>query len=261
MANYGTHVLGGCLVGAGAVIAGYANDPTMSWEAQALAFAAAYLGGLFPDMDHDTGIGLGEVSSLTSTLLPVLVLSNLLGEHIWGLMVLIPAHYALHGAFRHFKPFKEHVGWWAALRAIVVAALCAGAFVATTTALPWPWWETWLAMVAMSALVQAVLPFFKGVTVHRGIFHSVPALGIYALAVYLCAFRYGVEERTLMGLAAAGGVLIHLLLDEMYSVDLGGVRLKQSFGTALSFWKPRTPWISALAWALVAFLAGVAVVV
>jgi hypothetical protein len=36
-------------------------------------------------------------------------------------------------------------------------------------------------------------------------------------------------------LAVIGGFMIHLLLDEIYSVDLVRMRLKKSFGTAFKF--------------------------
>lgn len=37
------------------------------------------------------------------------------------------------------------------------------------------------------------------------------------------------------------GYLVHLLLDEIYSVDITGRRLKASFGTALKFFDKRYP--------------------
>jgi hypothetical protein len=43
------------------------------------------------------------------------------------------------------------------------------------------------------------------------------------------------------GLALVAGTIIHLLLDEMYSVDLVGSRLKRSFGTAFKLFDYREP--------------------
>ena len=37
----------------------------------------------------------------------------------------------------------------------------------------------------------------------------------------------------LVGVFLTGGFLVHLTLDELYSVDLLGARMKRSFGTAL----------------------------
>jgi membrane-bound metal-dependent hydrolase YbcI (DUF457 family) len=75
------------------------------------------------------------------------------------------------------------------------------------------------------------------VTVHRGMFHSIPAMFIAGLIVYL-GYR---STNTLLRLELAGGVMLgflsHLILDEIYSVDFNGVRLKvkKSSGSALKF--------------------------
>lgn len=72
-------------------------------------------------------------------------------------------------------------------------------------------------------------------SVHRGMFHSIPAMLIAAEITYL---GYP-SELTTVKLLMAGGVAVgffsHLLLDEMYSVQLNGVRVrfKKSWGTAI----------------------------
>ena len=81
---------------------------------------------------------------------------------------------------------------------------------------------------------------FKYFTVHRGMFHSVPAMLIAGLVVYL---GYHSPDRRLRVLFACGvmiGFLSHLVLDELYSVDLRGlkVKLKPSAGTAVKFVSP-----------------------
>lgn len=73
------------------------------------------------------------------------------------------------------------------------------------------------------------------ITVHRGMFHSLPAMLIAGMVVYL---EYGSNDRTVRGLLAGGvmlGFLSHLILDEIYSVDFNGLRvkLKSSAGSAL----------------------------
>ena len=78
------------------------------------------------------------------------------------------------------------------------------------------------------------------ITVHRGMFHSVPAMLIAGLVVYIA---YGSPDRTLRGLLAGGvmlGFLSHLVLDEIYSVDFNGLRvkLKSSAGSAVKFFSP-----------------------
>ena len=75
------------------------------------------------------------------------------------------------------------------------------------------------------------------ITVHRGMFHSIPALLIAAESTFLCYYSPEVRVRLLMGLAVGVGFLSHLILDEMYSVQWDGSRLKlkRSSGTALKF--------------------------
>ncbi|GHB31624.1 metal-dependent hydrolase [Salinicola rhizosphaerae] len=77
---------------------------------------------------------------------------------------------------------------------------------------------------------------FARFTVHRGLWHSLLA----ALTSALCtsAISYSLLHQPaslawLHGMAVGFGFLIHLVLDEIYSVDMTGARLKRSFGTAL----------------------------
>jgi hypothetical protein len=93
-------------------------------------------------------------------------------------------------------------------------------------------------------------------TVHRGMFHSVPAMLIAGLAVYL--MHHGPDERTRLYLAGGTmvGFLSHLVLDEIYSVNFMGVgfKLNKYAGSAL---KVASPSWSATASAYV-ILAGLA---
>lgn len=73
-------------------------------------------------------------------------------------------------------------------------------------------------------------------TVHRGMFHSLPAVAIFTgIAFLLC----GSSDLQLRYFKAGGvfiGVMSHLMLDEFYSIDWRRARLKKSFGTALKLW-------------------------
>lgn len=78
---------------------------------------------------------------------------------------------------------------------------------------------------------------FRKLTVHRGMYHSVPAMLIAGLVVYLA---YHSPDRNVRFLIASGvmlGFASHLVLDEIYSVDLRGMRikLKSSAGSAVKF--------------------------
>jgi membrane-bound metal-dependent hydrolase YbcI (DUF457 family) len=82
-----------------------------------------------------------------------------------------------------------------------------------------------------------VADVFRRLTVHRGMYHSIPAMLISGLLVYLA---YDSPDRGVRVLLAGGvmvGFLSHLVLDEVYSVDFRGLRpkLKASAGSALKF--------------------------
>jgi len=77
---------------------------------------------------------------------------------------------------------------------------------------------------------------FHKITVHRGSLHSIAACVMFGMCtVVLCHSGFGVDA-TLSWLAGIGvflGSITHLVLDEIYSVDFSGVRIKRSFGSAL----------------------------
>ncbi len=99
-------------------------------------------------------------------------------------------------------------------------------------------------VLAMLLLLYLAIRYGLGyvlrrISVHRGMFHSIPAMLIAGLVVYL---EYHGDIRTRMLLAAGVmiGFLSHLILDEIYSVDFNGVRLKlnSAAGSALKFFSP-----------------------
>ena len=75
-------------------------------------------------------------------------------------------------------------------------------------------------------------------TVHRGMFHSIPAVLIFGGITYLLTGGRPAYERYVMAGGVMAGALSHLLLDEIYSIEFssGRWRTKKSFGTALKFW-------------------------
>jgi hypothetical protein len=84
---------------------------------------------------------------------------------------------------------------------------------------------------------------FERLTVHRGMFHSLPAMAITGLAVYL--LHPGPERvvRLYLSGAAMIGFLSHLVLDELCSVNLMGVRLRLTkyAGSAVKLVSPSWP--------------------
>ena len=69
--------------------------------------------------------------------------------------------------------------------------------------------------------------------VHRGISHSIPTGGVWACLTYLYYPSPHHWVRLAMAGAVALGFLSHLVLDEIFSVDLAGKRLNRAFGSAL----------------------------
>ncbi|MGO9109968.1 MAG: metal-dependent hydrolase [Thermoguttaceae bacterium] len=78
--------------------------------------------------------------------------------------------------------------------------------------------------------------FLRNYTVHRGMFHSFPSMAIFGELTYLLFYGESMFVRLFMVSAVCLGFFIHLLLDEIYSVEWDGKpRLKRSFGTAMKF--------------------------
>ncbi|MDA7980888.1 MAG: metal-dependent hydrolase [Pirellulales bacterium] len=79
----------------------------------------------------------------------------------------------------------------------------------------------------------------RAYTVHRGMFHSIPAVIIFAEVAFLLCGSDDLQRRLFLSSAVTVGVLTHLLLDEIYSVNLKRLRIKKSFGTAIKLFSKR----------------------
>lgn len=97
------------------------------------------------------------------------------------------------------------------------------------------------AIVILYGFVRYVgTPLFKRITVHRGMYHSIPAMLCFGLIVYLEYHSDDRSTRLLLALGVMIGFFSHLLLDEIWSVNFEGLRikLKSSAGSALKFFSP-----------------------
>jgi len=93
-----------------------------------------------------------------------------------------------------------------------------------------------LAGAALYLLIRFVLArALAKYTVHRGMFHSIPAAIIAGQVAFLLASGEDVHLRIYKAGAVFLGYMSHLVLDEVYSIEWyrGRLRLKKSFGTAL----------------------------
>ena len=81
----------------------------------------------------------------------------------------------------------------------------------------------------------------KRYTVHRGMFHSIPAAIIAGLITSLVCSCEDWSYRFFKVAAVVLGYIIHLLLDELWAIEWyrGRLRFKNSFGTALKLFSSR----------------------
>lgn len=88
-----------------------------------------------------------------------------------------------------------------------------------------------------------VSSMFKKLTVHRGMFHSIPALLIAGLAVFLLYTNPNMLQRLYLAGGVTLGFLSHLILDELCSVSFSGVtiQLNQFAGSALKLFSKSWP--------------------
>ena len=99
------------------------------------------------------------------------------------------------------------------------------------------------AMLIYVAIRFVAVEFFKRYTIHRGMWHSIPAAVVAGLIAYLLMPSLTEGVRIYKTMAVALGFMVHLMLDEIWSIDFRGgrFRLKRSFGTALKF-VSSNPW-------------------
>jgi hypothetical protein len=96
-----------------------------------------------------------------------------------------------------------------------------------------------LAGGAMYLMIRfGLAAILKRFTVHRGMFHSLPAAAIFGEVAFLVFGCERTDLRYYVAGAVVLGFMSHLVLDEIWSIEwhLGRIHLKSSFGTAMKFW-------------------------
>jgi hypothetical protein len=98
-------------------------------------------------------------------------------------------------------------------------------------------------MVVVGGLLYLLIRFgffalLKRYTVHRGMFHSIPAALIAAELAFLLCSCETMAPRYFKAGAVLLGYMSHLVLDELYSIEWkrGRWQFKRSFGTAMKLW-------------------------
>ena len=95
-----------------------------------------------------------------------------------------------------------------------------------------------VASLVFMGIRYAFLEFFRKISKHRGMFHTIPVAVIWGIVIaIMCQWFFDLNSLVswVYGFMITLGYLVHLTLDELYSVDLGNRRMKKSSGTALKF--------------------------
>jgi len=107
--------------------------------------------------------------------------------------------------------------------------------------------ELILYAVSLYAFIRyGAKSLFEKITIHRGCCHSLAFVVLLGMCIICLASLMGYHDTTswLSGLFVTTGGVLHLLLDEVCSVDLTNRKIKSSFGTALKIISLRNPVIS-----------------
>ncbi|CAA6827544.1 MAG: Hydrolase [uncultured Thiotrichaceae bacterium] len=114
----------------------------------------------------------------------------------------------------------------------------------------WSILELWIIGGAIYVLIRyPVWMVFHKYNKHRGAIHSL--IAAISFALFATTISFTVFSKTefiswLVGFLIFYGFIIHLLLDELYSVDFMNRRIKRSFGTAMKIIDTRQPGISGI---------------
>lgn len=107
-------------------------------------------------------------------------------------------------------------------------------------------WILWLGTLV--GVRYGLHTIFHNLAVHRGTWHSIIA-ALFSAAATAVVFGNVLDRHAGVAWLAGGfmlvGYLVHLTLDEIYSVDVDDIRLKSSFGTALKLADYRHPYATA----------------
>jgi hypothetical protein len=94
-------------------------------------------------------------------------------------------------------------------------------------------------LISSIVLSFTVFKLFVMMTSHRGIFHSVPMGILFSQLTILLSihiFHTSLHLALTNGFFIFYGFIIHLLLDELFSLNALGIKIKKSFGTAFKFY-------------------------
>lgn len=182
MASYQGHLMLASVLGTGVGAAG-SYYLGLDWGPVFLGAGLTTLGGLFPDLDSDSGVPVRELFGFAAVLGPLVLAQRLIeaGLSVEQRLVVLSGVYLL---------IRYGLSAW-----------------------------------------------FKRLTVHRGMFHSIPGMVIAGLLIFLGFNTPSLLVRVYLAAATMLGFLSHLVLDELCSVDVMGVKitLNKYAGSAIKF--------------------------
>lgn len=87
--------------------------------------------------------------------------------------------------------------------------------------------QGFVVVISANLLIRyGLAALIRRISVHRGMFHSLPALAISGLAIFLVYHSDNFFQRGYLTVATMMGFLSHLVLDELFAVDFNGIALK-----------------------------------
>ncbi|MBF0452689.1 MAG: metal-dependent hydrolase [Candidatus Magnetomorum sp.] len=96
--------------------------------------------------------------------------------------------------------------------------------------------EMMIIWAAVFSIVRyGVFQIFTWYTVHRGLFHSIPAALTWGLLIIVIGdlfFNMPPIRAWMSGFFVCLGYISHLVLDEIYSIEFSSARIKWTFGSA-----------------------------
>lgn len=138
--------------------------------------------------------------------------------------------------------------------AFLLCSVWAGFFAAFQLCKHIPVSEALMLGVAVFVAIRfGVFYLFTECTVHRGVWHSLPAAALAGLATTnmgVWLFDVRVTTAWTQGLFVATGYVVHLVLDELFAVNMLGMQVKRSFGSATKLFSFAAPWPSVMLYAV-----------
>ncbi len=132
------------------------------------------------------------------------------------------------------KPFNMIFSFFSLLGGLITLIYCIN-----QKEISWKYW-VFIPPIIFLFIRKVVSQIVKKLTIHRGFFHSIPAMFIATLLMLTILNLSTLSKKEILAISISVGIgyFTHLLLDEIYSaVNVEGmvIKPKKSFGTALTF--------------------------